>query len=189
VIWKFDPTNRTYVDLSSNQINQDFTAILLGDPSGSWSLTSAVRTQADLLETSAIVHIEAGMPDKNDVVTATIWLDPASAEVYSLDITLSYDFTQVSVTGTDINSALGGWAYASNLSQPGQIRLAIAGASAVKQPTAILTLIFDLSHATQPTLLQFTQGRLNEGSVLADWLGTTLGTHTFNIYLPLVVRW
>jgi hypothetical protein len=40
VVWGFDPTNRKYTNLNSNQTNQDFIAILLGDVSGNWTIPS-----------------------------------------------------------------------------------------------------------------------------------------------------
>ena len=34
--WKFDPTSRTYFSLNSNQVDQDYAAIFLGDVTGNW---------------------------------------------------------------------------------------------------------------------------------------------------------
>ena len=45
-IWTFSPETRTYAGLTAHQDNQDFVAILLGDPSGSWSTTDPVVPQS-----------------------------------------------------------------------------------------------------------------------------------------------
>lgn len=36
-VWKFDPVSRDYTNLSSDQVDQDFTGILIGDVNGNWT--------------------------------------------------------------------------------------------------------------------------------------------------------
>lgn len=41
-IWTFVPVNRTYTPLTTSQTNQNFTGILVGDPSGNWTPTGPI---------------------------------------------------------------------------------------------------------------------------------------------------
>ncbi len=62
--WKFDPVNRSYPNVETNQTNQDYSAILMGEVSGDWAAptmrASAGRTKA---APEAIVTVTA--PTKN----------------------------------------------------------------------------------------------------------------------------
>lgn len=52
-IWWFDPAQRAYPSLDSDQTQQDFTAILLGDPSGNWSGTMDPNPDGGGIQTEA----------------------------------------------------------------------------------------------------------------------------------------
>jgi CSLREA domain-containing protein len=64
--WKFVPASRTYPALGADQINQNFTAILIGDTSGNWTASLA----AGGFENS--VTTQLNQPDVSPAVTVSL---------------------------------------------------------------------------------------------------------------------
>jgi subtilisin family serine protease len=186
VVWDFDPRSRSYSNLNSSQTGQDFTAILLGDVSGNWTAMGQQAPQHKATN-PATIRVQGGTVSANGIATTTISLDPAGAQVYSLDLVLSYDAVQATALSADLGSMFSDeWLLTSNLSQPGQIRLALAGAYPLSGAGTILRLRFQLSDPRQITLLQPTRGDVNEGMIPTQLVGGPLNRGA--IYLPIISR-
>jgi subtilisin family serine protease len=186
VVWDFDPHSRSYPSLSADQSGQDFTAILLGDVSGNWSAVGSAQRKPVTAKTSVLIRVQGGTVTSSGEVTTTLWLDPAGAQVYSLDLTLSYDAAQATALSATLDSALDEWLLSSNLTQPGQIRLALAGASPIPQAGIIVNLHFRVSDPRRITMLQPTRGDVNEGIIPVQLVGGPINGNT--LYLPMISR-
>ncbi len=184
VVWDFDPASLNYTDLSSDQTAQDFTAVLLGDVSGNWS-PAAAFSRRDGTRVPAVIRVQGSGTDALGSATATVVLEPVSAPITSLELTLQYDPQAVTALGVVRGSAAGGWMVASNLEQPGEALVALAGARPLAGGGAVLELQFRLADPGQATMLQPVRGEINEGMVpvqlVSGWLGR------LRLFQPLIL--
>jgi hypothetical protein len=160
VVWLFSPANRSYPDLSADQTGQDFTAILLGDVSGNWSAASASARSNDFSRSPVTVRVQ------NAGASATIWLDPAGAPIYSLELLLTYPVDQAEVLAVEPGPAARGLALTTNLTEAGRIRIALAGGRPVTQAGALLTIRLRPTTGARPALA-LAWGEVNEGAAPA----------------------
>ncbi len=169
LVWKFDPTQYSYNQPTSNQPNQNFTAVLLGDVSGNWATLSALA--ADL--PSAMAKIEMSAVDAAGNYTVILRMDSGAA-LHSAELTMLYDAALVSLVDA---SAPGGRMVVKNAGTPGMLRLATAGADAVAAGAELLRITLHsadgVAHAPQIVSMQ-----VDEQPAWAAW--------ERSIYLPLV---
>jgi len=186
-LWYFDPETRSYTDLATNQVNQDFTAVLLGDTTGNWVPDSQLAAQMELPGVEVVpsqLTLEATPPDGSGNVTATVYLDPGGEEVYSLDLTLLYDQTHaeiVSVTKGDIGE---GWLLAENAETPGILRFAMADTQPLQEKTAMATIEIHLADIYRTSLIDPGVGAVNEGLLPIEMSGTSIGLGEVSPYSP-----
>jgi len=186
VVWGFSPPSRSYSNLSSDQTGQDFTAILLGDVSGNWSAAGGQGLSAFAQEPVTITVV-GGRVSPSGLVTATLWLDAANTPVYSLDLALAYSPTVASAASIQISPLAAGFVSSANLSQSGQVRLALAGALPISGRGELLTLTFQVANPPRgSTDLLLTRGEVNEGTIPTRLTHGRLGVWQF--YLPLVLK-
>ncbi len=167
VVWDFDPTSRSYTDLSSDQTDQDFTAVLLGDVSGNWS--AGVGQALAQLANTASLTLPNLYAEPGERITVTLDIAVDQAEVYGADIVVSYDPAVALADSVSTGDAAQDFMTASNLNPPGMVRVAMAGAQPVTGNGHLLTLVFDVVGelgVTSP--LQITAAELNEGGVIPD---------------------
>jgi len=186
-MWIFDPTSYTYPSLLEDQINQDFTAILLGDPTGNWEIDGAIM--GSIAEDQPVnLTIFADPPDAEGKVTATIYLDPNVNELYGLDLVLTYDHTHAEILSV-IKGAIGdNWFFAANTSQPGLIRLGIADTQYMQEMSSIAVVEFQLNDLNLSSEFVPEEASVNEGAVPIVMTGTTLGAKSFKIFVPIIVK-
>ncbi|MBI4323715.1 MAG: hypothetical protein HY674_00455, partial [Chloroflexi bacterium] len=169
VVWDFVPQSRIYPNLTGDQSGQDFTAILLGDVSGNWSAGGGA--QATALNNGR----SAGLTDSSPRVTLAlralttrssetqVWLlaRAAHAEIYSVDLRLSYDSAHglKEVRSGAIAAML---AMSSNTNQPGLVRVALAEAVPLCGLGALLLLTLPSGAGHD---LQIVSASIDEGAV------------------------
>jgi len=167
-VWKFTPASRTYGDLASNQSGQDFSAILLGDPSGNWNSRALLRTGEAEQSVPAHLRITTGAANPDGTLDAILWADPAGGQLYSLDMQLAFDTGVLELLSVEPSAPA--LALAANTSVAGQIRLALAGAQPLAGPGELL--IFHLrAKSPNPTapLLSPVWAEANEGALPVQW--------------------
>jgi PKD repeat protein len=184
-MWVFNPESRTYPNLGSDQSNQDFIGILLGDPTGNW-IAEASFQKVSNKSASAILSIDATVPDTDGIVTATISLDPNLMDVYGIDLVLSYDPTHVSVANIAPGNATH-WLFAYNTDEPGIIRLGMANTQPLGASKQMAVIQFQLNDVNRMSIFEPVNGSINEGDVPIEMTGANLGV-PFKIYLPLILR-
>ncbi len=157
----------------------DFTATLLGDVSGNWSV-GAGQAQAANTASLALPHLYAE-PGERITVTLEIVLD--QAEVYGADIVVSYDPVVVSAASASASDAAQDLMTVSNLNQPGLVQMAMAGAQPITDDGHLLTLVFDVVGELGDTSpLQITTIELNEDGVTAQPQDGSIGVVNFPDY-------
>ncbi len=182
-VWEFDPPNRSYVALNTDKSGQDFTGILLGDPSGSWQ-AGGMHPEARVQGTQAKLSFQVGLPDPAGQVTATILLDTAGFPITSMDLKVDYDPNYAQIVSTEQGSLIAGWMFAENVQQPGEIWVGLAGSYPVSNQGIVLSLVFEIEDLSGGSPLHFTEGLLNEGLVPVELEDGRLGG--MRLFLPLV---
>jgi hypothetical protein len=144
VVWLFDPVQRSYEGLAADQTGQDFTAILLGDPSGNGAgnavTMGAVATPtADASGTVSAVSAMLALPDlpipAGQQVVVPLTLRLAEGGIQAADLEIRYDPAVIAVGGVAIGDLPADWLLAVNhQTSPGVIRTSLAGATPVNAP-------------------------------------------------------
>ncbi len=187
-VWHFLPDRYTYAPLTSDQ-QAAFTGILIGDVSAEYTpgLQSVHSPQAPALTgvanstPVAIQVLRRIQPDADGLMTIRIKLVvPNGYSVYSLGWTLSYDPATISDLVVQPTSASNGLAIVTNTRTPGQIRVAMAGATPLTTDTVVLSLRYRAT--TEPTFT-LVQGDSNQGLPLAQLPPTA---DRFELYLPVI---
>ena len=98
-----------------------------------------------------------------------VYLTQQGFEVYGADIIVSYDPTVVSANSVSSGDAAQDFVIASNLNQPGLVRVAMASAQPITDDGHLLTIVFDVVGELGDTSpLQIIAAQLNEGGVTAQ---------------------
>jgi len=168
VVWKFSPAERTIPELSSNITGQNFTGVLLGDISGNWT-DPGEPAQATVEETraaSAVITIPDATVLPSGTVDIPISLDITDAELLGADIVFSYDPTHIAVSDVRLGALAAGWGLASNLTEPGVVRIATAGAMPITTDGELIIFsVTALSASGTQSTLTLSRGEFNEGAI------------------------
>ncbi len=120
--WRFEPAARSYTPLLSNQTNQDFSAVLLGDIDGSW--TQALRGLSGYSksnpEDAPLVFVDQYWSAERDEVSTTLWFD-AEFQALSFQIDLNYAPGQLQLM--EATTSLSGWELMINDDEKGRLRV------------------------------------------------------------------
>ena len=150
--WEFIPTSRTYTDLTSDQTNQHYEAILLGDVSGNWTPPALRATQA--LQSPSGGSITVSLPDAAQDPGETISIPIIVSQLTQPTGVFSYDFrltfnpavlqlqaTPVTQTGT--LSDVPGWTITPNADNTnGILRVSAFGTTALSGAGTLLRINF-----------------------------------------------
>jgi hypothetical protein len=114
-------------------------------------------------------------------------LDAAGGAVHSLDLLLSYPAAAATALDAQVGDLAAGMSYSANLSQPGWVRLALAGARPISGHGELIKLVFRLADPARGSApLRFSRAEADEGTVPVHWADGALTASWF--YLPLVQR-
>ncbi|AQQ70433.1 Thermophilic serine proteinase precursor [Limihaloglobus sulfuriphilus] len=169
-VWDFNPSELTFPLLNGDQNDQNFTAILIGDVSGNWKASSPESNALKLSSidngTSNVKLIlldEIGKIDGQVVVPVQAEL--VNAEVYSTDLTVSYDSNILAVDSVTSGEVAGNMAIASNIEDQ-QIRIALAGAEPITTDGTIAKITFKVIGMSDSAVpVSFLIAKINEGNL------------------------
>ena len=168
-VWMFDPTNRSYSGLSSSQTGQSFTAVLLGDVSGSWMPPTppplpppggggfGEEAPPPLPMTLALRSVST----RSNGTQVWLLVRAQDSAIYSLDLTLTNNASQ-GLAGLRSGAFTETMAMASNTNINGQVRVAMAGALPVQGVGAVLVMTLAAGQSNGVDLIS---ASINEGAV------------------------
>jgi hypothetical protein len=168
VVWDFSPSSRSYPNLNSDQAGQDFTAALLGDVSGNWSAGGGQALSQRWLKVAdtAVLALDDLYAEPGERITVTLALTLSQAQMFAADVLLGYDPAVASAVSVAPADLAGGFSLAANLNPPGQVRLAMAGATPITDSGPLLNLVFDIvGNMGAASALQIIDADLNEGAI------------------------
>jgi len=182
VAWRFEPASRGYPDFTDDVVGQDYTALVLGDVSGNWGAEGDPGLQA--LAPVAELTLEVGAPEASGLVTATFRLVSTEAPLYSLSLELSLG-AEATVVDVHQGERAPGWLLAHNTSEPGGLRLAMAGSQAADAAGPLAHLTFQLPPGQRTLTLLPLATEIDEGAIGVRW---SSGDLNHRLYLPLARR-
>jgi len=182
VAWRFEPASRGYPDFTDDVVGQDYTALVLGDVSGNWGAEGDPGLQA--LAPVAELTLEVGAPEASGLVTATFRLVSTEAPLYSLSLELSLG-AEATVVDVHQGERAPGWLLAHNTSEPGVLRLAMAGSQAADAAGPLAHLTFQLPPGQRTLTLLPLATEIDEGAIGVRW---SSGELRYRLYLPVARR-
>lgn len=184
-IWLFDPPSKTFDSLSGNQ-TQNFTAILIGDPSGNWNETEQLATGTDTLSLS--IPSITSEPGQSIDVPINITFSEAISQT-SFDLILTYDSTVVSVVNVQKGSIIENWSLNFNADTAGEIKIGLSGTEPINENGALVTVTFrasDTQGSTTP--LELNTASTDETPIESKQHGLIRISGDSTVFLPLVLR-
>lgn len=146
--WKFIPANRSYPNVETSQVNQDYSAILMGEVSGNWAPPTTFAPLAAEQQLGGTVSVTA--PTVNTSTGASLSIpitvgDTTGQGIISVDADISFDPTKISPTASpcDVSGTLfaGGLATC-NVIAPGVLRISIFRATPLTGSGVLIKLNF-----------------------------------------------
>jgi uncharacterized protein (TIGR03437 family) len=171
--WKFVPPTRSYTNLSSNQANQNFDAVLVGDVSGNWTPTALLPETIAFTPLNAPTQaVQVSLPDLTSAPGASLILpitvgDLTGRGVIAFDLDLSYDDSvlQAQPDSTDaVGTLSGGFTITANATA-GRLRVSGFGTAPLAGSGVLLKLRFNVTgNAGANTALTWQKFIFNEGT-------------------------
>ena len=159
----FDPANRSYSGLSSSQTGQNFTAVLLGDVSGSWTPTGggSFRPKGPPPPPPPVTLALRSVSTRSNGTQVWLLVRAQDSAIYSLDLTLTNNASQ-GLAGLRSGAFTETMAMTSNTNINGQVRVAMAGAVPVQGVGAVLVMTLPAGQSNGVALISTS---INEGAV------------------------
>jgi len=190
--WKFLPASRSYPSVMTNQTNQDYNAILVGDITGNWNPAGALRfdfSAGSDLTTPA----EKAAKEEGGMVTASanesageetaMTLDLMAAETtgagvlgYQFDVLYNAAVIEPQAIGCDVSDTLSsGMTAVCRVSETGVLKVVVFGATPLTGSGTMLKLNFKAVGARDSTSglsienFMFNEGMPNAVTVKEQW--------------------
>ena len=159
-VWDFVPNQRTYANLNADLSGQDFTAILLGDPSANWATAPAPLASGASI---TIPVVESGQSQR---VVLPVEIQRSGATINSADLVFNYDAAELSLVDVQFDSAATGLSTALNTVTAGEVLIGLASGSPFAQDGTLVNLTFDvLGSLATSTAVTLVSAKLDEGGV------------------------
>jgi hypothetical protein len=169
--WEFIPANRTYTNITTNQVNQDYAALLKGEVSRdraaetplSFASSGSLSFESILVSAPAVQGLrgeEVSLPVRIDN------LDALSLTSYQFDVEYDPAVVTPSMKIADLTGTLadGSLTIVSNVISPGLIRVVVYGATPVTMDGVYANLRFTVTaSAGASSLINITEVRINNG--------------------------
>lgn len=134
-VWKFLPPNRNYPEVAPDQVNQDYSALLMGEVSGNWTPPTSFAAVSPAATKAPLVTITTTAPNivvgtgVNFTIPVTV-SDTTGAGILSWQFDLLYDPAVITpqVVPVDTTGTLGsGRSVTYNVPSPGLLKVVIFG--------------------------------------------------------------
>ena len=151
--WWFDPLKRNYPLLNSNQTNQDYTAVVIGDANGSWSATGLLSQGSS----NIITNMETVQIDSNTFSLPVRLNEPI--ELTSIDLKLRYNPVELKYVGLKRNLLSDEFNIVENTAQG---LLTIGGFAIKKQRMAMFSPIIEVVFKRNNNLNEESEIQINQ---------------------------
>ncbi len=175
-MWAFSPKTISYTNLNSNQAQQNFSAILIGDVNGEWSPSTATastleRTSADLSQsftTNGHSKLRMGAAIKTGQnVTIPVKVESIKGKLLSADMRFEYDASAYWLESIRCDAQ--GAMFAFNEAAPGKVNVAIASGRPLKAPGGLFTVTLRQAGRNEiAPKLKLTRSVLNNGAMRSE---------------------
>jgi hypothetical protein len=156
--WRFDPVSRSYGSVSTNVVDEDYKALLMGEVSGNWANTAA-RPKGTMAGGHELISTDERTEERRITATAQSVVSNTGKEIFipvnvagvagkeiiSYEFDLIYDplviqpfNNPVDVTGTSSR----GFSVVTNPSEPGLLRVVAYGPMPIGENGVLLNLRF-----------------------------------------------
>ena len=147
--WKFVPANRSYANLNTPQVNQDYVGILMGEVTGNWvaPLSRPERSIRPIKEENAtkveLPSMKAGSGTEVTVPIDIRDLTDRSVTAYQFDIEFDADVLEPMAVAADLSRTISeGMTVASNSPRRGLLRVVVYGVDPIKGRGTLVNLRF-----------------------------------------------
>ncbi len=165
VNWSLAPDSLRYEPLNTDQLDQNYLAIVYGDPSGNWSPSGMLAGASKTGEVQVTLGLGKlhSLPDNRLMVP--IMVSGANALV-SAGLMVNYDPAAVKIVAVTTTELTSDFIIAHHV-DANRLTIGLAGAAAINQDGAIATIIFEssLSSNEMTDILTLSQADVNEQPV------------------------
>ena len=166
--WRFSPVNVSHPSISSSIAGEDYIALLMGDVSGNWVDTGARPSIASGPEKPVRLTIPAVSTSTGTINVPVSVKGIAGKGIISYEFDLRYDPSVIMPMKDAIElgqTVSRGCSIAVNAQEPGLVRVAVYGASAIEENGILLNLRFSsVGKPGSDSQLKWERIVLNEGS-------------------------
>jgi len=163
-VWAFEPGERSYANVAADVTGQNFTAILLGDVSGSWNMEgSGIQSMS-----TAEVIVKEPLEGTAGAVAVPLNIDPKGESIYAVDITVTYDESKANFEGVEKGSSAESFIIAVNDEQPGIVKIAMASSEPIVESGELIRLLFEKTGA-EDFDFSLDQADVNEEAALVSY--------------------
>ncbi|WP_153913460.1 S8 family serine peptidase [Shewanella sp. TC10] len=134
-IWQFTPQERSLANVNSDLTGQDFTAYLVGDPSGNAMSASQINAVD-----GSVRWFNRRVVD--DAIVVDLYVNQPNTS--AIDLTLSFSTSDVSLLSVEQSSLTSQWNMIQNDQTPGELKIAMASGVVLGQSGSVLTVYFDV---------------------------------------------
>jgi hypothetical protein len=166
--WKFTPVSRNYANVNADQPAQDYTALLMGDVTGSWIDPSATRPASG--RTKKLIELRLGtvaVSPKSAITVPVAAPDLTNKGIVAYQFDVSYDANVVepqSVPADVAGTMSEGMLVTANTISPGVLRVVVFGAVPLQSKGVLVNLNFTaLGEAGSDSVLSIGNFMFNEG--------------------------
>jgi hypothetical protein len=171
--WRFEPESIDYNPLTSDHLNEDYSAALLGDVDGNWIPAASLLTKdLPLAEPYEILRSLRAGPGE---ILSIPFMVEAGKEVISADIDFRYDPGLMRFVGVAKTGLSEGFEIISN-AEEGRIRVGAFSAEAVSEAGELLSLKFEITAKERDRgALKLERYQLNAGTLKQAEVEFTVG--------------
>ena len=156
--WRFVPASREYPRMSDNYENADFTAIVLGDVSGNWSMPTGMSKAYS----ASVLPVDSMIVDPMDTVYIPLVLEKG-IDLLSSDVWLRYDANVLKFLGATTTSFSHKFNLIYNDSKAGFLKIALYGTNPLQGTDIFLIIKFQvISNVDQKTTISWDRYQLND---------------------------
>ncbi len=150
--WRFNPANKNYASVTNDITGEDYSALLMGEVSGNWQNTGARPVGGGPLalgsgpeRSASVIAPHIVTPTDREVIIPVNVEQIASKEIIAYEFDLRYDPSVIQPQKEPIElkgTVSDNLSYAVNAEEPGLLRVAVYGATAIDSDGVLLNLGF-----------------------------------------------